>query len=75
MTQLRNTFDSESLGALEGVLDEVYRELASDGADGQARPDAISREQLARLILHYAQDGESDPERLRNLLLKGIGRE
>lgn len=73
MTQLRNTFDSESLGALESVLDEVYRELASDGADGEA-PDAISREQLARLILHYAQDGESNPDRLRALLLKGMGR-
>lgn len=69
-----NTFDSKSLGALEGILDEVYRELASGGADGEARPDAISREQLARLILHYARDGESDPERLRDLLLKGVGR-
>ena len=71
---MRNTFDSESLGALESVLDEVYRELASDGADGEARPDASSREQLARLILHYAQDGESNPDRLRALLLKGMGR-
>ena len=69
-----NTFDSESLGALESVLDEVYRELASDAADGEARPDAISREQLARLILHYAQEGESDPARLRAVVLKGIGR-
>ena len=74
MTQLGNTSNSESLGALESVLDEVYRELASDGADGEARPDAISREQLARLILHYAQEGESDPARLRALVLKGIGR-
>ena len=74
MTQLRNTFDAESLGALESVLDDIDREIASDPAGDDSRP-VISRERLAKLILHYAQDGESDPEKLRALVLKGIGRE
>ena len=75
MTQLRNTFDSASLGALESVLDDIDRELTSDPAAGvDARP-VISRERLAKLILHYAQDGESDPQKLRALVLKGIGRD
>ncbi len=75
MTQLRNTFDAESLGALESVLDDVHRELASDPAAGaDARP-VISRERLAKLILHHAQDGESDPQKLRMLVLKEIGRD
>jgi hypothetical protein len=74
MAQLRNTFDSESLGALESVLDEVHRELASEATAGEAARPVISREQLAKLILHYAQDGESDLEKLRALVLKGVGR-
>ncbi|HUE44797.1 MAG TPA: hypothetical protein VMO81_00970 [Aestuariivirgaceae bacterium] len=76
MTQLRNTFDAESLGALESVLNDIDRELASEPTVGEeeARP-AISRERLAKLILHYAQDGESDPAKLRALVLKGIGRD
>ena len=72
---LRNAFDSESLGALESVLDDVCRELSSDVFAGEAGPQAVSREQLARLILHYARFGESDPARLRTLVLKGVGRE
>ena len=75
MTQLRNTFDAESLGALESVLDDVHRELASDPAAGDGARPVISRERLAKLILHYAQDGESDPEKLRALVLKGIRRD
>ena len=74
MTQLRNTFDSESLGALESVIDEVHRELAGDDDGSEARPNAVSREQLARIILHHAQTGESDPVKLRALLLKVVGR-
>lgn len=35
----------------------------------------ITREELAKLILHYAQDGESDPARLRTMVLKAIDRE
>jgi len=75
MTQARNAFDAESLGTLEAVLDEVC--LALSGrmtATGTGRP-AITREQLAKLILHYAQEGESDPARLRTLVLNGIGRQ
>lgn len=75
MTQLRNTFDAKSLGALEAVLDDVHRELASDSAATGPARQVISREQLAKLILHHAQDGESDPDRLRKLVLKGINRE
>lgn len=74
MTQLRSTFDAESLGALESVLDDVHRELANErNAGDDARP-VISRERLAKLILHHAQEGESDPARLRTLVLKGIRR-
>ena len=75
MTQARNVFDDESLGTLEAVLDEVC--LAFSGrvaATGSGRQD-ITREQLARLILHYAQEGETDPARLRTLVLNGIGRQ
>ncbi len=75
MTQLRNTFDAESLGTLESVLDDIDRELASRPAAGEDARPVISREQLAKLILHHAQDGESDPEKLRVLVLKGIGRD
>jgi hypothetical protein len=75
MAQSRNTFDAESLGALESLLDDIHRELASEATAGEAARPVISREQLAKLILHYAQDGESDPEKLRALVLKGIGRD
>ena len=75
MTQLRNTFDAESLGTLESVLDDVHRELASASTVGEDARPVISREQLAKLILHHAQDGESDPQKLRLLVLKGIGRD
>lgn len=75
MTQLRNTFDAQSLGALESVLDDIHRELASNPAVGEEARPVISRERLAKLILHHAQDGESDPEKLRALVLKGIGRD
>jgi hypothetical protein len=74
VTQLRNAFDSESLGTLESVLDEVCRELAGDGAATGAGSH-VSREQLARLILQYAQNGESDPAKLRALVLNGMGRD
>jgi hypothetical protein len=75
MTQSRNTFDAETLGALESVLDDLARELACDPTAGEdARPD-ISRERLAKLILHHAQEGESDPAKLRALVLKEIGRD
>lgn len=74
MAQLRNAFDAESLGTLGAVLDELCLDLSGDmTATGTDRP-AVTREQLARLILHYAQDGESDPARLRRLVLDGIGR-
>jgi len=74
MSQAKNVFDAESLGTLEAVLDELCLELSSDmTASGTGRP-VLSREQLAKLILHYAQDGESDPARLRRLVLNGIGR-
>lgn len=75
MTQVRNTFDAESLGTLESVLDDIQRELASDATMGEESRAVISRERLAKLILHYAQDGESDPKKLRALVLKGIGRD
>ena len=75
MTQLRNTFDADSLGTLESVLDEVYAELTNGKAATEAARPVISREQLARIILRHAQDGETDPERLRALVLKGVGRE
>ena len=71
---MRNAFDSESLGTLESVLDEVCRERAGDGAATDAGSHA-SREQLARLILQYAQNGESDPAKLRALVLNGMGRD
>lgn len=75
MTQLRSTFDAESLGTLEAVLDKVSLEL-SGGTDtsGQSRP-VVTREQLAKLILQCAQDGETDPAKLRILVLKRLGRE
>lgn len=75
MTQLRNTFDAESLGALESVLDDVCRELSSGKEAHEADHPVISREDLAKLILHHAQDGESDPAKLRTLVLKGIRRD
>lgn len=75
MTQLRNTFDAESLGALESVLNDIDRELASEPTAGDDARPVISRERLAKLILHHAQDGESDPVKLRLLVLKGIGRD
>jgi hypothetical protein len=75
MTQLRNTFDAERLGALESVLNDIDRELASQPPAGEDARPVISRERLAQLILHHAQDGESDPEKLRALVLKGIGRD
>ena len=75
MTQAGNVFDDESLGTLEAVLDEVCLALSgSMTATGSSRQ-VITREQLARLILHYAQEGESDPARLRTLVLNGIGRQ
>ena len=72
--QLRSAFDAESLGTLETVLDEVCQELASGKDGGKADQPVISREELAKLILHYAKDGESDPARLRALVLKEVGR-
>jgi hypothetical protein len=75
MTQIRNTFDADSLGTLESVLDDVYRELTSGELENEAARPVVSREQLAKIILHYAQDGESDPARLRALVLKGMKRE
>ena len=74
MTQLRNTFDAEDLGTLQSVLDEVCSELSSGQSAGEGNRRVISREELAKLILHYAQDGESDPTRLRMLVLERIGR-
>jgi hypothetical protein len=50
MTQLRNTFDAESLGALESVLNDIDRELASEPAAGEDARPVISRERLAKLI-------------------------
>lgn len=74
MTQLRNAFDDRTLGALEAVLDEVCLELSNDKPATKADRPVITREQLAKLILHYAQEGESDPAKLRTLVLKRLGR-
>jgi hypothetical protein len=75
MTQLRNSFDDQTLGVLESVLDEVCRELSSGEAASQADAPAVNREQLAKLLIKHAQDGESDPVVLRGLVLKDIGRQ
>lgn len=75
MTLLRTTFDDQDLGVLKTVLDEICRDLASGKAAADADHPTVSREQLARLLVKYAQDGESDPEVLRQLVLKGIGRD
>lgn len=74
MTPSRGSFDAESLGALDAVLDQLCRELAGEAGTPETDKPVISREQLAKLILHHAQDGESDPERLRTLVLKELGR-
>jgi hypothetical protein len=75
MTQVRNSFDDQTLGVLESVLDEVCRELSSAEAASEAEAQAVTREQLAKLLIKHAQNGESDPVVLRDLVLNGIGRQ
>ena len=62
--------------------DEYFRhELLADNSTGATSvwltanaTNATATNLVARLILHYAQEGESDPARLRAVVLKGIGR-
>ena len=74
MTPLKTTFDTQTLGVLESVLDDICRDLASGETATEAEHRAFSREHLAKLLIKYAQDGESDPVVLRKLVLKEFGK-
>jgi hypothetical protein len=70
----KTTFDTQTLSVLESVLDDICRDLASGVTATEAERRADSREHLAKLLIKYAQDGESDPVVLRKLVLKEFGK-
>lgn len=74
MNELTGAFDAESLNALESMLDEIHSELLCGKSTTAVDRPVISREDLAKLILDYARLGESDPAKIRALILQGLGR-
>jgi hypothetical protein len=56
-------FDPETLKILETTFDEAWTLVLKSGAE------AVSRETLAQCVLEAADEGERDPQRLRDAAL------
>jgi hypothetical protein len=57
------SFDPETLTILETAFDEAWAFVLKSGAE------TASREALAQCVLEAAEDGERDPQRLRDAAL------
>jgi hypothetical protein len=57
------SFDPETLKILETAFDEAWAFVLKSGAE------TVSRETLAQCVLEAAEEGERDPQRLREAAL------
>jgi hypothetical protein len=68
------SYDPESLDLLTQAFEAAWREVQAANPNQTEADLAITRKMMALRIMAAANEGERDPERLKNLALRAVDR-